>query len=79
MIATADDPLPDVEIDPDDDAAIMYTSGTTGRPKGAQQTHRNFGNFLMQGVYRATLAAMEASQAPGGRHPRGGAGGSSRA
>jgi acyl-CoA synthetase (AMP-forming)/AMP-acid ligase II len=59
-IATPEAPLPEIAIDPDDDATIMYTSGTTGRPKGAQQTHRNFGNFLMQGIYRAALAAVDA-------------------
>jgi long-chain acyl-CoA synthetase len=34
-------PLPDVAIDADDDATIFYTSGTTGRPKGALGTQRN--------------------------------------
>ena len=37
----ADLSLPSVTIEPDDDATIFYTSGTTGRSKGALGTHRN--------------------------------------
>lgn len=33
--------LPNVELEPEDDATIFYTSGTTGKPKGALGTHRN--------------------------------------
>jgi long-chain acyl-CoA synthetase len=55
--------LPAVGIGPDDDATIMYTSGTTGRPKGAVGTHRNVTSHLMNALYNATAGP---SAAPGG-------------
>jgi long-chain acyl-CoA synthetase len=52
--------LPQVAVDPDSDACIFYTSGTTGHPKGAQLTHRgcvnNIMNLAFWGTCLTTLA-----------------------
>ncbi len=49
--------LPDVNVDPDSDACIFYTSGTTGHPKGAQLTHRGCTNNIMNLAFAAGLSA----------------------
>ncbi|MCV0383591.1 MAG: acyl--CoA ligase [Erythrobacter sp.] len=50
--------LPDVEIAPEDDATIFYTSGTTGRPKGALGTHRNLCTNILSSGYNAACAVL---------------------
>jgi long-chain acyl-CoA synthetase len=51
-----DRPLPDVAIEPEDDATIFYTSGTTGNPKGALGTHRNSTTTIGSGAFAASRA-----------------------
>ena len=59
--ATAPDALPEAGIDPDDDALIFYTSGTTGSPKGAQLTHRAVVHNLLNMIF--VTACSDAARA----------------
>ena len=60
--------LPEVTIDPEDDASIFYTSGTTGTPKGAQLTHRgcvnNLFSLMFVNIAQATAAAIARGEEP---------------
>lgn len=65
VVVGADAPadLPPADIDPDDDATIFYTSGTTGFPKGAQLTHRGSVHNLMNLVFMGTATATAEAKA----------------
>ncbi|MGH8176871.1 MAG: class I adenylate-forming enzyme family protein, partial [Steroidobacter sp.] len=60
----ADRPLPDVIIAADDDATIFYTSGTTGKPKGALGTHRNITSNIMTAGAVAARAFLRRGEKP---------------
>ncbi len=65
--------LPDADIAPEDNATIFYTSGTTGKPKGALGTHRNImTNLVSLGVssVRAMLRRGEIPQPPDPAAPK---------
>jgi acyl-CoA synthetase (AMP-forming)/AMP-acid ligase II len=55
--------LPAVDIHPDDEAGIFYTSGTTGKPKGALGTHRNLMTNILSAGYVTARAALRRGEA----------------
>jgi len=61
--------VPEVEIHPDDDASIFYTSGTTGVPKGAQLTHRSCCNNLMSLMFMNVAQSQVMALAAGREAP----------
>lgn len=64
--------LPDVMIDPEDDACIFYTSGTTGRPKGARLTHRGCVNNVLNIAFITTVQSLALARSRGEEPPAAG-------
>ena len=57
--------MPQVDVDPDSDACIFYTSGTTGFPKGAQLTQRGCVSNLFNIMFSGQVQALATQRATG--------------
>ncbi len=54
---TVRDADPGVEVGPDDPAYVLYTSGSTGQPKGVVISHRNVRAYIDWAVQRFAITA----------------------
>ena len=67
--ALPDAEIPHVDIAPDDDATIFYTSGTTGKPKGALATHRAVNCNILTAGAAAARPFLRRGEAPPAADP----------
>jgi long-chain acyl-CoA synthetase len=66
--------MPEVQIDSNDDTLMLYTSGSTGYPKGAVSCHRNIINALMSWELDGQASVLTgALEAPDEEAPQGAA------
>ena len=68
FITDASDTMPDVDIDSDSNATLMYTSGSTAHPKGVLSTHRSICNAVLGWEAGGTIG-MQAMRNAGHQFP----------
>lgn len=61
VLDSGDGPLEAADVRDDDVAVIKYTSGTTGKPKGAMQTHGNVEKFISACIEAYEISSDECS------------------